>query len=77
MSFGDGMVSVGVDIDIKEIDTIINSQFMSEIEDGVVLKSGFKVLWLCNVVGNYKYVIYIAAINRGFKLRVLVKYFVF
>ena len=43
MSFGDGMASVGVDIDVKEIDTVIESKFMSEIEDGIVLKSSFKV----------------------------------
>ena len=31
MSFGDGMVSVGVDIDVKEIDTVIESKFVSKI----------------------------------------------
>ena len=44
MSFGDGMVSIGVDIDVKEIDTVIDSKFMSEIDYGIVLKSSFKVL---------------------------------
>ena len=44
MSFGDGMVSVGVDIDVKEIDVVIDNKFMSEIEDGIILKSSFKVL---------------------------------
>ena len=44
MSFGNGMVSVGIDIDVKEIDTVIDSKFMSEIEDGIVLKISFKVL---------------------------------
>ena len=37
------MASVDVDIDVKEIDTVIESKFMSEIEDGIVLKSSFKV----------------------------------
>ena len=38
------MVCVGIDIDVKEIGTVIDSKFMSEIEDGIVLKSSFKVL---------------------------------
>ena len=38
------MVCVGVNIDVKEIDTVIDSKFMSEIEDKIVLKRNFKVL---------------------------------
>ena len=44
MSFGNDMVCVGVDIDIREIDAVIDSKFKSEIEDKIVLKRNFKVL---------------------------------
>ena len=35
------MVCVGVEIDVKEIDTVTDSIFMSEIENGIVLKKQF------------------------------------
>ena len=44
MGFGDYTVCVGVDIDIEDIDTVFESNFMGEMEYGIVLKNSFKVL---------------------------------